>query len=98
MGFAKSYEQNLEIIRRMDALGALGCPLLLGCSRKSLIGLTLDLPADQRLEGTLVTTVAAVMKGAMFVRVHDVKENVRAVRMAEAIWKPGLSASGPTPH
>ncbi len=98
VGFAKSYEQNLEIIRRMDALGALGCPLLLGCSRKSLIGLTLDLPADQRLEGTLVTTVAAVMKGAMFVRVHDVKENVRAVRMAEAIWKPGLSASGPTPH
>ena len=98
VGFAKSYEQNLEIIRRMDVLGALGCPLLLGCSRKSLIGLTLDLPADQRLEGTLVTTVAAVMKGAMFVRVHDVKENVRAVRMAEAIWKPGLSASGPTPH
>ncbi len=86
VGFAKSYEQNLEIIRRMDALGALGCPLLLGCSRKSVIGLTLDLPADQRLEGTLVTTVAAVCHGAMFVRVHDVKENVRAVRMAEAVW------------
>lgn len=86
MGFAKSYEQNLEIIRRMDVLGALGCPLLLGCSRKSVIGLTLDLPADQRLEGTLVTTVAAVCQGAMFVRVHDVKENVRAVRMAEAVW------------
>ena len=86
VGFAKSYEQNLEIIRRMDALGALGCPLLLGCSRKSVIGLTLDLPADQRVEGTLVTTVAGVLQGAMFVRVHDVKENVRAVRMAEAIW------------
>ena len=86
VGFAKSYEQNLEIIRRMDVLGALGCPLLLGCSRKSVIGLTLDLPADQRLEGTLVTTVAAVCQGAMFVRVHDVKENVRAVRMAEAVW------------
>ena len=57
VGFAKSYEQNLEIIRRMGELGTLGCPLLLGCSRKSVIGLTLDLPADQRLEGTLVTTV-----------------------------------------
>ncbi len=86
IGFAKSYEQNLELIRRLDELAVLGCPLLLGCSRKSVIGLTLDLPADQRLEGTLVTTVAAVMKGAMFVRVHDIKENVRAVRMAEAIW------------
>lgn len=86
VGFAKSYEQNLEIIRRMGELGTLGCPLLLGCSRKSVIGLTLDLPADQRLEGTLVTTVAGVMQGAMFVRVHDVRENVRAVRMAEAIF------------
>ncbi len=93
VGFAKSYEQNLEIIRRMGELGALGCPLLLGCSRKSVIGLTLDLPADQRLEGTLVTTVAGVLQGAMFVRVHDVRENVRAVRMAEAIWRPGLGGS-----
>lgn len=92
IGFAKSYEQNLELIRRLEELTVLGCPLLLGCSRKSVIGLTLDLPADQRLEGTLVTTVAAVMKGAMFVRVHDIKENVRAVRMAEAIWKPGENA------
>ena len=86
VGFAKSYEQNLEIIRRMGELGTLGCPLLLGCSRKSVIGLTLDLSADQRLEGTLVTTVAGVLQGAMFVRVHDVRENVRAVRMAEAIF------------
>ena len=86
VGFAKSYEQNLEIIRRMGELGTLGCPLLLGCSRKSVIGLTLDLPADQRVEGTLVTTVAGVLQGAMFVRVHDVRENVRAVRMAEAIF------------
>ena len=87
VGFAKDYRQNLEIIRRLDVLDRLGCPLLLGCSRKSVIGLTLDLPADQRVEGTLVTTVLGVMKGAMFVRVHDVKENVRAVRMAEAILK-----------
>ena len=66
-------------------LHTLGYPLLLGASRKSVVGLTLDLPAAQRVEGTLVTTVYAVRGGAMFVRVHDVKENVRAVRMAEAI-------------
>lgn len=85
VGFAKSYEQNLEMIRRLGELKRLGCPLLLGCSRKSVIGLTLDLPVEERLEGTLVTTVTAVIQGCMFVRVHDVKENVRAVRMAEAI-------------
>ena len=67
----------------------MGYPLLLGCSRKSVIGLTLDLPADQRVEGTLVTTVMAVMKGCMFVRVHDIKENVRAVKMTEAILRGG---------
>ena len=85
IGFAKSREQNLQVIRCLEELKELGCPLLLGCSRKSVIGLTLDLPVDQRLEGTLVTTVMAVMKGCMFVRVHDVKENVRAVRMTEAV-------------
>ena len=62
-----------------------GCPLLLGTSRKSVIGLTLDLPVEERLEGTLATTVIGVMKGCSFVRVHDVKENVRAVRMTEAV-------------
>lgn len=85
VGFAKDYGQNLEVIRRLGELGRLGCPLLLGCSRKSVVGLTLDLPSDQRMEGTLVTTVMGVIKGCMFVRVHDVKENVRAVKMAEAI-------------
>lgn len=85
VGFAKSYEQNLQVINNMEQLHVLGCPILLGTSRKSVIGLTLDLPAPERLEGTLVTTVMAVMKGCMFVRVHDVKENVRAIRMAEAI-------------
>lgn len=85
VGFAKSYEQNLEVINRMEELRIFGYPLLLGCSRKSVIGLTLDLPAEERLEGTLVTTALAVMKGCSFVRVHDVKENVRAVKMAEAI-------------
>lgn len=85
VGFAKSYEQNLQVINNMEQLHVLGCPILLGTSRKSVIGLTLDLPASERLEGTLVTTVMAVMKGCMLVRVHDVKENVRAIRMAEAI-------------
>ncbi len=89
IGFAKSYEQNLEMINCLEELHVLGCPLLLGCSRKSVIGLTLDLPADQRLEGTLVTTVIGVMKGCMFVRVHDIQENVRAVRMTEAILGGG---------
>lgn len=85
VGFGKTYENNLEIIGRMEELKELGYPLLLGCSRKSVIGLTLDLPAEERLEGTLATTVLAVTKGISFVRVHDVKENVRAIRMAEAI-------------
>lgn len=89
VGFAKTYEQNLEVIRSMEELKALGCPLLLGCSRKSVVGLTLELPVDERLEGTLATTVIAVMKGCMFVRVHDVRENVRAVRMTEAVLKGG---------
>lgn len=89
IGFAKTYEQNLETIRRLEELEELGCPVLLGTSRKSVIGLTLDLPADQRVEGTLVTTVMAVMKKCAFVRVHDVKENYRAIRMAEAILYHG---------
>jgi len=89
VGFAKTYEQNLEIINCLEQLNMFGYPLLLGCSRKSVIGLTLDLPVEERLEGTLVTTTLAVMKGCMFVRVHDVKENVRAIQMTEAILKGG---------
>lgn len=85
VGFGKTYEQNLEIINRMDCILELGYPLLLGTSRKSVIGITLGLQADDRIEGTLVTTVFGVLRGSMFVRVHDVKENVRAIRMAEAI-------------
>lgn len=85
VGFAKSYENNLEVLRCLEQCRQLGLPILLGASRKSVIGLTLDLPVTSRLEGTLVTTVFAVMKQCAFVRVHDVKENVRAVRMAEAI-------------
>lgn len=89
VGFAKSYGQNLEIINRLERLKELGYPLLLGCSRKSVVGLTLGLPAGQRVEGTLATTVVGVMKGCMFVRVHEVKENVRAIKMTEAILQGG---------
>lgn len=85
VGFGKSYENNLEIIGRLEVMHSLGYPILLGASRKSVIGLTLDLPSDERVEGTLVTSVYAALKGAMFVRVHDVKENVRAIRMTEAL-------------
>ncbi|MBR1477224.1 MAG: dihydropteroate synthase [Lachnospiraceae bacterium] len=85
VGFGKTTENNLEAVAKLDKLRILGYPLLLGCSRKSVIGNTLKLPVEERLEGTLVTTVYAVIKGASFIRVHDVKENVRAVRMAEAI-------------
>lgn len=87
VGFAKSYEQNLEVIRRLEKYLTLGYPVLLGTSRKSVIGLTLNLPFHEREEGTLVTTVMAVMSGCSFVRVHDVKSNVRAIKMAEAIIK-----------
>ena len=85
IGFGKTYVQNLEVMNRLERLQELGYPVLLGTSRKSMIGLTLDLPADQRVEGTVATSVIGVMKGCAFVRVHDVKENVRAIRMTEAI-------------
>ena len=87
VGFAKDYEQNLEVLRNLNKIKELECPVLLGASRKSVIGLTLDLPSDERLEGTLVTTVAAVQQGCSFVRVHDVKENYRAIQMAQAIYR-----------
>ncbi|MFP3154004.1 dihydropteroate synthase [Lachnospiraceae bacterium ZAX-1] len=90
VGFGKTYEQNLEAISCCEQLHTWRYPLLLGTSRKSVIGLALDLPVKERLEGTLVTTVIAVMKRCAFVRVHDIKENARAIRMAEAIrddWK-----------
>lgn len=87
VGFGKTYENNLTAINHLEELNELGYPLLLATSRKSVIGLTLDLPADQRVEGTVATSVMGVMKGASFVRVHDVKENLRAIRMVEAILK-----------
>ena len=88
IGFGKTAEQNLEVLRRQQELTELAgeeYPLLLGVSRKSVIGKVLDLPVDERLEGTLATSVLAVAHGVSILRVHDVQENVRAVRMAEAI-------------
>ncbi|GFI03119.1 MAG: dihydropteroate synthase [Lachnospiraceae bacterium] len=89
IGFGKTYGQNLEMLYSLERLLELEYPVLLGASRKSVVGLTLDLPADQRMEGTLVTTVFGVMKGCSFVRVHDIKEHVRAVKMTEAILLSG---------
>ena len=88
IGFGKTYEQNLLALKYMAQIKEeFGCPVLLGCSRKSVIGLTLDIPVEERLSGTIATTVYAVMQGCMFVRVHDIRENVQAVRMTEAILK-----------
>lgn len=85
VGFGKTYGQNLEVLRNLGRFRELGYPMLLGASRKSVIGLTLDLPADERLAGTLATTVLAVLNRWPFVRVHDVRENKRAIRMTEAV-------------
>lgn len=85
VGFGKTYEMNLEVMRRIKEIKALGYPVLLAASRKSVIGLTLDLPVDERLEGTIATTVYGVMQGCAFVRVHDVAANKRAIKMTEAI-------------
>ena len=86
-GFAKTPVQNLTMLRRIDEHLALGYPLLAGTSRKSFIGATLDLPEEQRLEGTAATVAWAVSKGVQMVRVHDVEAMVRTVRMIEAIAK-----------
>ena len=85
IGFGKTLEMNLEAIHHLEDLHRLGFPVLLGTSRKSVIGRTLDLPTEQRVEGTIATSVIGVMKGCAFVRVHDVKENYRAIRMTEAV-------------
>lgn len=85
IGFAKSPPQNLEILRRMDEISELSWPILVGTSRKSFIGAVLDLPEDQRLEGSLATALVAVSGGARIIRAHDVAETVRAIRMHEAV-------------
>ena len=85
VGFGKTYEMNLMTMDNLELFQKLGYPVLLGTSRKSMIGLALDLPVDQRVEGTLATSVIGVMKGCAFVRVHDIKENKRVIQMTEAI-------------
>jgi len=85
VGFGKTVEQNVEIVRRLAELKVLGRPILLGTSRKSFIGHVLDLPVDQRLEGTAATVAIGIANGADIVRVHDVAQMVRVVRMSDAI-------------
>jgi dihydropteroate synthase len=85
IGFGKTLEQNLELARRLDELKVLGRPILLGTSRKSMIGLILDLPPEQRLEGTAATIAIGIAKGADMVRLHDVREMIRVCRMSDAI-------------
>jgi len=85
IGFAKDSLQNIEIIRRLDEFKKLGYPILVGTSRKSTIGKVLDLPVDQRLEGTAATVTLSIANGADVVRVHDVKEMSRVVTMTDAI-------------
>jgi dihydropteroate synthase len=85
VGFGKTREHNLELVNRLDEIRALGYPILLGTSRKSFIGFTLDLPADQRVEGTAATVAVGITRGADIIRVHDVKEMARVARMTDAI-------------
>lgn len=85
IGFGKTVEQNLELLDRSDEIRSLGYPLLLGTSRKSFIGYTLDLPPDQRLEGTAATVAIAIARGADIIRVHDVAYMSRVIRMTDAI-------------
>ncbi len=89
IGFGKRVADNLEIVRRLDAFHALGCPILLGPSRKSFIGKALDLPSEERLEGTAAVVALSVLRGAHLIRVHDVRQMVRVVRMVEAIERGG---------
>ncbi len=91
IGFGKTADHNLKILRRLDEFKSLGSPLLVGTSRKSTIGRVLDLPPDQRLEGTAATVALAIAGGADMVRVHDVPEMVRVCRMSDAVvrgWRP----------
>ena len=85
IGFGKTADHNVTLLRHLDALTSLGRPILLGTSRKSTIGRILDLPAEERLEGTLATTALGIASGVDIVRVHDVRANVRAARVADAI-------------
>jgi dihydropteroate synthase len=94
IGFGKTVEQNLELIDRLDEIRSLGYPLLMGASRKSFIGYTLELPPDQRLEGTAAAVAVGITRGADIVRVHDVEFMARLVRMTDAI----VRRDGPRAH
>jgi dihydropteroate synthase len=85
IGFSKTASHSLEALRRLPELAALGCPVLVGPSRKSFIGVVLDLPVERRLLGTAAAVAASVLGGAHVVRVHDVREMREVVRMADAI-------------
>lgn len=85
IGFGKTREHNLELINRLGEIRSLGYPILLGTSRKSFIGFTLDLPPDQRIEGTAATVAVGITRGADIVRVHDVKEMARVAKMTDAM-------------
>ncbi len=87
IGFGKDSEQNIEVMARLDELKVLGFPLLLGTSRKSMIGYILDLPSDERVEGTIATNVIGVMNGYDIIRVHDVIEHVRAMKVIDRILR-----------
>jgi dihydropteroate synthase len=93
IGFGKSFEDNLELLRGQEVFHSLGRPLLLGFSRKAFLGKILDLPPDDRLEGTIAAAVISVARGAHILRVHDVGPVARAVRAAEAIL--GTGGEGP---
>ena len=88
IGFGKSVEQNLELLNRLDEIRALGFPVLLGPSRKSFIGYTLNLPPDQRAEGTAAAVAVGIARGADIIRVHDVEVMARVARMTDAIVRP----------
>ncbi len=92
IGFGKTVSQNLELINRLDEIRELGFPVLLGPSRKSFIGYTLNLPPDQRLEGTAAAVAVGITRGADIVRVHDVQTMCRVARMTDAIVRPGNHA------
>jgi len=94
IGFGKTREYNLELINRLDEIRALGYPVLLGPSRKSFIGFTLDLPANQRLEGTAATVAVGITRGADIVRVHDVREMARVAKMTDAIVRVSRAPEG----
>jgi len=85
LGSEKLLNKNLELIKRLDEIRALGYPVLLGPSRKSFIGYTLDLPTDDRIEGTAAAVSVGITRGADIIRVHDVTKMIRTVRMTDAL-------------